>query len=399
MAAGRRSYLDLVSGPIIEWRTGEKYQLPYFSDYQFKLAYELTRRHHLTFNVLGANDHFNIVSVTDGTTDFSAYFRNGFEAQGVHLRVRVHWKLDIPFLFYPRLHFYQYGLQRNFSANLFFVDETRPELEPELISEKSTYDNIRANVPVWTLREDISYKLAPKFQLESGFLFTFSPANSFEDRGIRHKSFIDSAAASLLSEDVELVTHNDRTYHVVRPEATYDEFWYDFQRSEGYLQGRYDPFSFLSFALGVRLDFFNLTKELSVQPRSSLSLKLPNNAILRFAYGTYEQSPLAYQVLAENGNRDLKSSLARHYIMEFEYQLSSQTELKFATYYKSLLDLVTTDVVEFTNDFGLQRTVSYHNQGTGYIGGAEMFLRHRVNEKFFGLVLLRMDASRAAHTS
>ena len=382
-AAGRRSYLDLVSGPIIEWWTGEKYQLPYFSDYQFKLVYELTRRHHLTFNVLGANDHFNIVSVTDGTTDFSAYFRNGFEAQGVHLRSEFTGNLISQFSFTRAFTFINMGFSGIFSQS-FFVDETRPELEPELISEKSTYDNIRANVPVWTLREDISYKLAPKFQLESGFLFTFSPANSFEDRGIRHKSFIDPDAVSLLSEDVELVTHNDRTYHVVRPETTYDEFWYDFQRSEGYLQGRYDPFAFLSFALGVRLDFFNLTRELSVQPRSSMSVRLPNNATLRFAYGTYEQSPLAYQVLAENGNRDLKSSLARHYIMEFEYQLSSQTELKFATYYKSLLDLVTTDVVEFTNDFGLQRTVSYHNQGTGYIGGAEMFLRHRVNEKFFG---------------
>ena len=88
----------------------------------------------------------------------------------------------------------------------------------------------------------------------------------------------------------------------------------------------------------MRLDYFNLTKGLSVQPRGSLSVKLPNSAILRFAYGTYEQSPLAYQVLAENGNRDLKSSLARHYIMEFEHQPSSQTELKFAIYYKSLLD-------------------------------------------------------------
>ena len=273
---------------------------------------------------------------------------------------------------------------RGVFSQSFFLEEASTELEPELISEKSTYDNIRANVPIYTLREDIAYKLTPKFQLESGFLFTFSPATNFEDRGILYKGLIDSDGTSILNEDVELVTHEDRTYQVVRPKATYDEFWYDFQRSEGYIQGRYDPLSFLSFALGVRLDYFNLTKQLSIQPRGSLSVKLTNNATLRFAYGTYEQSPLAYQVLAENGNRDLKSSLARHYIMEFEHQLSSQTELKFATYYKNLLDLVTTDVVEFTNDFGLQTTVSYDNQGAGYIGGAEVFLRHRVNEKVFG---------------
>ena len=383
-AAGRRSYLDLIAEPTIEWRTEQNFQLPYFSDYQFKFAYELTRKHHLTFNVFGANDHFNIVSITDGETDFSAYFRNGFEAQGVHLRSEFTENLTSHFSFTRAFTFLNMDFSSVLSQSFLIEDETGTELEPELISEKSTYDNIRANVPVYTLREDISYRLIPKFQLESGFLFTFSPANSFEDRGIRYKGFIDSDVDSILNEDVELVTHNNRTYQVVRPQATYDEFWYDFQRSEGYLQGRYDPLPFLSFALGIRLDYFNLTEELSVQPRSSLSVKLPNNATLRFAYGTYEQSPLAYQVLAENGNRDLKSSLARHYIMEFEHRLSSQTELKFATYYKSLLDLVTTDVVEFTNDFDLQTTVSYHNQGTGYIGGVEAFLRHRVNEKFFG---------------
>ena len=378
-AAGRRSYLDLIAGMFVD-----DWVFPYFSDYQFKLAYELGEKHHLTLNAFGANDHFNIASATEGTTDFSAYFRNGFEAQGVHLRSEFTENLLSHFSFTRVFTFLNMDFSGVLSQSFFVEDETDPELAPELISEKTAYDNIRANVPVWTLREDISYKLTPKFQLESGFLFTFSPANSFEDRGIRYKGFIDSDVGSILNQDVELVTQDNRTYQVVRLKATYDEFWYDFQRSEGYLQGRYDPLSFLSFALGVRLDRFNLTEELSVQPRGSLRIKLPNNATLRFAYGNYEQSPLAYQVLAENGNRDLKSSLARHYIMEFEHHPSSQTELKFATYYKSLLDLVTTDVVEFTNDFGLQRTVSYHNQGAGYIGGAEVFLRHRVNEKFLG---------------
>ena len=383
-AAGRRSYLDLIAEPITEGWTTQEAQLPYFSDYQFKLAYEFEGNHHLTLNAFGANDHFNIVSSAEETASFSAYFKNGFEAQGIHIRSEFTENLTSHLSFTRTLTFLNMDFRGVFSQSFLIEQEFDPEVEPELTSEKSTYDNIRANVPVYTLREDISYKLTPKFQLESGFLFTFSPANSFEDRGILYKGLIDSDTASILDEDVELVTHNNRTYHVIRFGATYDEFWYDFQRSEGYLQGRYDPLSFLSFALGVRLDYFNLTKQLSVQPRSSLSVKLTNNATLRFAYGSYEQSPLAYQVLAENGNRDLKSSLARHYIMEFEHQLSSQTELKFATYYKSLRHLVTTDTIEFMNDFDSQTTVRYHNQGAGYIGGAEAFLRHRVNEKFFG---------------
>ena len=49
-----------------------------------------------------------------------------------------------------------------------------------------------------------------------------------------------------------------------------------------------------------------------------------------------EQSPFAYQVLKEGGNRDLKPSLTEHYIMELEHELSPQTELKLAVYYKDM---------------------------------------------------------------
>lgn len=376
--AGRRSYFDFIAGLFLEdlvW--------PYFSDYQFKFVYELAKKHQLTVNAFGTNDHFNIGQSAMAEIDFSAYFRNGFEAQGIHLRSEFTENLTSNISFTHAFTFLNTDFEAIFGQTFLTKVDGR-EVEQKLISQKTTYNHIKVNVPIYTLRGDVSYQLTPKFQFEPGLLFTFSPANSFEDRGIVYEGLTDSDLLSILHEDEELINSDNEFYQVIRPESDGDEFWYDFQRSEGYLQGRYDPLSFLSLAFGMRFDYFNLTEELSVQPRGSLSVKLSNNATLRFAYGSYEQRPLAYQVLAENGNRDLKSSLARHYIMEFEHQFSSQTALKFATYYKSLLDLVTTDVVEFTNDFGLQTTVRYYNQGAGYISGAEAFLRHRVNEKFFG---------------
>ena len=58
--SGRRSYLDLIAGPIIESQTGTAQQLPYFSDYQLKFAYPLGEKHHLTVNAFAATDHFRI---------------------------------------------------------------------------------------------------------------------------------------------------------------------------------------------------------------------------------------------------------------------------------------------------------------------------------------------------
>ncbi len=377
-AAGRRSYFDFIAGVFLEdlvW--------PYFSDYQVKFVYELAKKHHLTVNAFGTNDHFHIRPSATVISDFSAYFRNGFEAQGIHLRSEFTENLTSNISFTHAFTFLNTDFEAIFGQS-FLTEVDGREIESKLISQRSIYNNIKVNVPIYTLRGDVSYQLTPKFQFEPGVLFTFSPAKSFGDRGIIYEGLTDSDIFSILHENEELMNSDNEFYKIIRPDADRDEFWYDFRRSEGYLQGRYDPLSFLSLALGIRFDYFNLTEELSVQPRGSLSVKLSNNATLRFAYGIYEQSPLAYQVLAENGNRDLKSSTANHYIMEFEHDISSQTELKLATYYKGIRDLVTASQTERVNNIDAQIAPNYLNQGMGFIGGAEAFLRHRVNEKFFG---------------
>lgn len=131
----------------------------------------------------------------------------------------------------------------------------------------------------------------------------------------------------------------------------------------------------LSVALGVRLDYLDVIEQLSIQPRGSISIKLPIGSNLRFTYGHYEQSPQLSQLLSENGNPALQSSLTRHYIMEIEHELSSQTGFEFATYYKDSEKLITEDDVS-----------NFLNQGTGYVGGVEAFLRHRIPDKFFGWI-------------
>ncbi len=398
--AGRRSYIDLIVGRFIDG------QFPYFSDYQLKFAYPLGEKHNLTLNAFAATDHFRVeeatsVEVTEvregeggqveaETQTFeeartSAYFKNGFNAQGIHLRSNFTENLTS-----------QLSLTRSF--NLLTIDfeapiaesyEFRADGEPVSEVEYLHYD-INIKVPVYTLREDVSYRLnlrpddtrgqsAPA-ALETGFLLSFSPANSFEDSRI--PQFEESGdrieTVTPIVEDGEIVGEtvvDEQQQELVGIEENHDEFGHDFLRAEGYLQGRYDPLPFLSGALGVRLDYLDVTEQLSIQPRGSLSFALPSGSNLRFAYGHYEQSPQPYQILSENGNPALESSLARHYIMELEHELSSQTEFKFATYYKGMQKLVTADEI-----------ANYLNQGTAYVGGVEAFLRHRVPDKFFGWI-------------
>ena len=340
--AGRFTTYNLILGFFFDST------FPTWSDYQLKFAYQLTDKHHLTLNGIGATDHFDF-----SDTQSSAYFKNGSQAEGIHLRSHL---TDTLTSHLSLTHSYNF-LNSNFGGGL-SQDNASP-------SEKFVY-SVQVNAPTYTVREDIIYKLTPKLQLEPGFLLAFSPAESTT------RTFLPQ---NISADDEKLVW-----------KEKFDNFNYGFQQTEGYLQARYDPLSFLSVALGVRFDYLNLTEQLSIQPRGSLSLTLPTTSILRFTYGRYEQSPYAYQVLKTDGNRDLKSSIAEHYVIELEHELSPQTELKAAIYYKNLNNLVTRSVNPdaLFDDTDTPLTTTYRNQGTGFMNGGELFLRHRVSEKFFG---------------
>ncbi|MXV73076.1 TonB-dependent receptor, partial [Candidatus Poribacteria bacterium] len=388
-ASGRRSYLDLIAGPILETQTGQKQQFPYFSDYHLKFAHSLGVNHHLTLNVFAATDHFKIVeesseftigdetgvqAVVSGLT--SILFKNGFDGQGIHLRSDFTESLTSHLSLTRSLNFL------TIAAEIPFDEQVSLNREGEWVLDSVDYGHydVKITVPVYMLREDVSYRLTPQFQFEPGFLFSFSPANSFEDGRFPEYETSDEDVTRVtpIIEDGEVIGEETRIGPETRltgVEEIHDEFGHDFYRAEGYLQGRYDPLSFLSIALGVRLDYLNVTDQVSIQPRGSVSFKLPSGSNLRLAYGHYEQSPQPSHLLAENGNRALASSLTRHYIMELEHELSSRTELKLATYYKDSQKLVTPDGGS-----------NYLNQGAAYVGGAEVFLRHRIPDKFFGWI-------------
>ena len=314
--AARVSTLDLILGLFFDWT------FPKWSDYQLKFAYEFTENQHLTLNGFGASDHFDFSNFgseeTEGAADFSAYFKNGFDAEGIHLRSHFTDKLT-SHLSLTRSH--------NF-LNIHFSGRSDPE--DSTANEPLIY-SVQVNTPTYMLREDLSYQLTPRLQIEPGFLLALSPAKSHTH--------------TTSPENVDFESDADPSWTQKR-----DEFNWTFRRAEGYLQARADPLPFLSVALGVRFDYLNLTEELSVQPRGSLSLTLPANSTFRFAYGRYEQSPLAYQVLKADGNRDLKSSLTQHYVMELEHALSPQTELKFAVYYKDM-EKISYTISQYRNTF------------------------------------------------
>ena len=398
--AARRSYLDLLAGEGL---------FPYFADVQFKFVQAFGKKHSLTVNAFAATDHFNtvpevtkILSTEEELEESgwgyepgkeiaevdvwspTVYFRNGFEGQGIHLRSDFTDNLTSHFSLTRSVNYLNIELRYPADIKRLGNIVHFPSDPIILVARFDTYI-VDVKVPVWTLREDVTYRLNPKFQIEPGLLFSFSPANSFKDS--QESQFVsyddvhyEIQITRTTADGKPFGTSNSSEIEQVneftgKRKETHDEFGHDFFRAEGYLQGRYNLTSLFSVALGARIDYLDLTEEVSIQPRGSIHLELPVGSNLRFGYGHYEQSPKPYQILAENGNPTLESSLAQHYILEVGHEISPQTELTLATYYKNSDKLVTKN-----------KDGNYLNHGASYIGGAEAFVRHRVPDKFFGWI-------------
>ena len=325
---GRRSHVDLL--PI---EVDQITAFPRFWDYQFKATYNLNAKHEVTANAFAADDFMQLkLRLEDVSGDPTLagrfLFENGFDGQGIHLRS----------LFTDRLASYL-SLTRSFNHfNLNFGEGLF----------------LRIGASNYQLRQDLSFRLTSSHRLESGLLLATAPTTGaafFPRRPDEGDPDFDFTFEEKIRSDIEL----------------------RYNRIETYLQHRYRPFPFLSIAAGFRVDYLNLTDEISLGPRASLKFRIPSGSEVRFAYGRYEQSPQPPLNFPGFGNPDVKSSEASHYIVELERQVSSQTRFKVAGYYRDLSNLVTRDSEEV-----------YLNQGDGSARGMELFLRHHASTRFFG---------------
>lgn len=325
---GRRSHVDLL--PI---EVDQITAFPRFWDYQFKATYNLNAKHEVTANAFAADDFMQLkLGLEDVSGDPTLagrfLFENGFDGQGIHLQS----------LFTDRLTSYL-SLTRSFNHfNLNFGEGLF----------------LKVGISNYQLRHDLSFRLTPNHRLESGLLLATAPT---------------TGAAFFPRRPDEGNPDFDFTFE----EKIRGDFGLRYNRIETYLQHRYRPVPFLSVAAGFRIDYLNLTNEISLGPRASLKFRIPTGSEVRFAYGRYEQSPQPPLNFPDFGNPDVKSSEASHYILELERQLSDHTKFKVAGYYRNLSNLVTSDSEEV-----------YLNQGDGMARGLELFLRHNAGTRFFG---------------
>ena len=331
-AAGRRSYIDLFIGTLT-FNAVSIDSFPRFWDYQIKAGYDLNEKHQFFFNLFASGDQFALTLTGENVDEGfrgNTSFESGFEGAGIHLRSFLTERLT-SFLSLTRSDF------------LFDVN-----FGPEI--------SLNIDAPSYTLREDLIYELNPKHRLESGLILGIEPGQ-------------------VTGTFTRIPDEGEVDYDIRFEEKIALDEYVRGQRIEGYLQDRYTLLPSLSVVFGLRFDYFNRTDELSIQPRGSLLVELPNNSELQFAYGVYNQAPIPALLSPTIGNPALKPSRASHYILELERKLSQETEIKMSAYYKDLTGLATVD-----------EEAAYLNQGVGYAQGTEIFLKHQRGNRFFGWI-------------
>ena len=326
-------------------------QVPRFWSYQLKGVYKLNKTHGLVLNAVTAYDASELQLGADEVHDSDLQgplsSENPFDVQGIH--------------FYSRL------LPR-FRSILSF---TRSFTENEIAFGEEYY--YRTAASVYALRNDFTYTTSSENTdeaVEFGYLLSSTPS-TVTSHGAYRPEEGDPDREFRIRHKLEKVNVTEtRNLH----------------RLEGYLQARQNLFSSNVWGtFGMRASYFNLTDNLSLQPRAQLGFSLPRGAFLYFNYGRYAQNPRVDQfVLGVTPNASLEQSLATHYVLELRQTLPIGAQVNIAGYYKTLQDLIIYDKDE----------KQYQNGQEGFVRGFEVSFEQKISDTFDGWIAYAYTVSK-----
>ena len=120
----------------------------------------------------------------------------------------------------------------------------------------------------------------------------------------------------------------------------------------------------VSFAGGVRFDNIPELKLNWFDPRASLGYRLTDKSTVKLGWGIFHQLPDPRLFRPEDGNPNLKSMRAEHYILSYDYALDDQNFFRVEAYHKKYNDLPKENNI-----------LNYDNSGNGFVNGVDIILK------------------------
>jgi hypothetical protein len=169
----------------------------------------------------------------------------------------------------------------------------------------------------------------------------------------------------------------------------------------GYAQWYHSFGNKLSGYAGMHLQYFNLNREMSYEPRLALTWQPWSNGSFSLGYGLHSQIQpksvyfcQSYDEERESyytTNESLGSTRSHHAVIGYNHLLGKNFRIKAETYYQYLFNIpVTSSFGEFSlvnsgDFFGIPATENLVNEGTAYNYGIEMTLEKFLSNGYYFL--------------
>lgn len=331
----RRSYLDLFIKLALKIRGEDQITFaPHFTD-AHGFYFKKTESGYWKTTLMGSDDGFYIIAPPDPSANeqlgfqlsyFDQFFGLGVENQR---RLSRRWALNLaPQIFYNLSKF-------NLSATRFSSEQ------------KVEYTILTFRTPI-----EISYKLSKKEKLSFGL----DPRYAEYKRDI---SIIRSEGRNTAPSEEEQQEDfgDDNTSRLV--------FWLSLEQVFG---------SFKVIPEG-RVFYNRQIKKTGFDPRLISSYELTDQHRLKLSVGQYSKHPEREEASSGIGNTDLNFEKSMHYVVGLETVWSDTWESDIQLYYKDSKNLIEDDPNE-----------NFINKGEQKSQGLEIFIRHKMTDRFFGWI-------------
>ncbi len=327
--AARRGFMEYL--PISEPGTTV---IPVFNDYQAKLSHDLSDRHRLSFLAFGSYDRFTFKTDHEDPIDpITNHFgvRSQFHDQAIRLRSQITPQ------FYSVVTLFRDDVVQRFTlgeVSDLFIDIAIRQVR---LTGDFTYESANHTVVTGIGTGKGRFNVKAKFIQQCG---EGNPACS-------------TTNAPRLSTDVRDTAYGNTFY------------------MEDTLH-----FRKVDLTVGGRTDYFQPIGRAEVSPRLAALFHLTKAQRIKAAYGHYYQWPDRNGEFIEGiGTPGILSSRAIHHVIGYEHEFTPFVDLNLQGYYKTLDHLVVP-----SDEAG----IVYDNDGVGYAKGAELLLRNRLTDRFFG---------------
>jgi len=381
----RKSYIDLIAGGF------GLTAIPKYYDGQFKISYDLSQSHKISWSGIYGNDKIILEGVSDlelsekkGATDSvdvsNIDVKQNQWASGISLK--SFWSKNL----FSDITFYANNYHNDILYNLDYTQrifDVNGKLTDTKILDSRKFFQINSDNMESAIRANFSYVISPTHKIEFGGSLKFG--------SYRQNIFIDADTVRYDINQDGIFFPEDQSEPIIIVDATSIDMklkLFDNNKSYFYLNDNLKLFDErLILNAGIRYDYFTYSKQGNLSPRFSASYYfIPRITSFNFSYGEFYQTqsyPTYGDRKEENINQFLKNTHSRHFVAGIEHILNDGLKINFEGYHKKYNDIPIEETFIHFNDRTF-RSEKFLNIGEQTVYGLDFLIQQKLVKDIYG---------------